>query len=64
VTLEFPSHILKVEKWLMAHMEKFLLGLGKGFAFMGRQVHADRFFSQPIAVAMQCGILGGITALL
>ncbi len=30
---------LEIEKTLIAHMEKFLLELGKGFAFIGRQYH-------------------------
>jgi predicted nuclease of restriction endonuclease-like (RecB) superfamily len=33
-----PRRELDVEKLLMAHVEKFLLELGQGFAFVGRQV--------------------------
>jgi predicted nuclease of restriction endonuclease-like (RecB) superfamily len=32
---------LDVEKKLTEHMEKFLLELGQGFAFVGRQVHLE-----------------------
>lgn len=31
----------EIEKSLVAHMEKFLLELGKGFAFVGRQYHLE-----------------------
>lgn len=31
----------EVEKALCAHMEKFLLELGAGFAFVGRQYHLE-----------------------
>ena len=31
----------EVERALMLHMEKFLLELGQGFAFVGRQVHLE-----------------------
>lgn len=31
----------EIEKGLVAHMEKFLLELGKGFAFVGRQYHLE-----------------------
>jgi predicted nuclease of restriction endonuclease-like (RecB) superfamily len=31
----------EVERELVAHMEKFLLELGQGFAFVGRQVHME-----------------------
>jgi len=33
------AHEREVEKALIAHMEKFLLELGSGFAFVGRQYH-------------------------
>jgi len=32
---------LEVERSLMDHMEKFLIELGQGFAFVGRQVHLE-----------------------
>ena len=35
------AHEREVEKALVAHMEKFLLELGAGFAFVGRQYHLD-----------------------
>jgi predicted nuclease of restriction endonuclease-like (RecB) superfamily len=31
----------EIERTLVAHMEKFLLELGQGFAFVGRQVHLE-----------------------
>jgi predicted nuclease of restriction endonuclease-like (RecB) superfamily len=39
LTIDAKAHEHEIEKGLMAHMEKFLLELGKGFAFMGRQYH-------------------------
>jgi YhcG PDDEXK nuclease domain len=33
------AHEREVEKGLVAHIEKFLLELGDGFAFLGRQYH-------------------------
>lgn len=33
------AHEREVEKGLIAHIEKFLLELGDGFAFLGRQYH-------------------------
>lgn len=35
------AHEREVEKELIAHMEKFLLELGAGFAFVGRQYHLE-----------------------
>ncbi|MGL4825697.1 MAG: PDDEXK nuclease domain-containing protein [Alphaproteobacteria bacterium] len=35
------AHEREVEKALVHHMEKFLLELGAGFAFVGRQYHLD-----------------------
>lgn len=35
------THEREVEKGLVQHMEKFLLELGAGFAFVGRQYHLD-----------------------
>jgi predicted nuclease of restriction endonuclease-like (RecB) superfamily len=35
------AHEREVEKGLMAHIEKFLLELGEGFAFVGRQYHLE-----------------------
>ncbi len=35
------AHEREVEKELVKHMEKFLLELGEGFAFVGRQFHLD-----------------------
>jgi len=41
----------ELERALMQHMEKFLLELGQGFAFVGRQVHlevgGDDFYIEP-----------------
>jgi predicted nuclease of restriction endonuclease-like (RecB) superfamily len=35
------AHEREVEKGLVKHIEKFLLELGEGFAFVGRQFHLD-----------------------
>ncbi len=35
------AHEREVEKGLVAHIEKFLLELGEGFAFLGRQYHLE-----------------------
>ncbi|WP_374699395.1 YhcG family protein [Wolbachia endosymbiont (group A) of Limnophora tigrina] len=35
------AHEREAEKGLVGHMEKFLLELGEGFAFVGRQFHLD-----------------------
>jgi predicted nuclease of restriction endonuclease-like (RecB) superfamily len=37
LTLEKDAHELEIERQLVAHVTKFLLELGKGFAFIGRQ---------------------------
>jgi predicted nuclease of restriction endonuclease-like (RecB) superfamily len=37
LTLEEPFHERKLETGLLRHVEKFLLELGQGFAFVGRQ---------------------------
>ncbi len=39
LTLEEPFHERELEAGLVAQVEKFLLELGAGFAFMGRQYH-------------------------
>lgn len=39
LTLEEPFHERELETGLVAHVEKFLLELGAGFSFMGRQYH-------------------------
>lgn len=39
LTLEEPYHEREIEAALVANVEKFLLELGTGFAFMGRQYH-------------------------
>ncbi len=39
LSLGNDAHEREVEKCLMAHIEKFLLELGEGFAFLGRQYH-------------------------
>lgn len=41
LTLADPFHERELETGLMAHLEKFLLELGQGFAFVGRQYHLD-----------------------
>ena len=40
-TLEEPFHERELETSLVRHLEKFLVELGQGFAFVGRQVHLD-----------------------
>jgi len=39
LSLGDEAHEREVEKGLIAHIEKFLLELGEGFAFLGRQYH-------------------------
>ncbi|MEI8140557.1 MAG: PDDEXK nuclease domain-containing protein [bacterium] len=41
MTLEEPFHERELETSLVRHLEKFLVELGQGFAFVGRQVHLD-----------------------
>ena len=41
LTLEAGFHERELEIGLVAHIEKFLLELGQGFAFVGRQYHLD-----------------------
>lgn len=41
LTLEEPFHERELETNLLTHVEKFLLELGQGFAFVGRQYHLD-----------------------
>ncbi|WP_235578373.1 YhcG family protein [Pseudorhodoferax sp. Leaf267] len=41
LTLREPFHERELETGLMVHLQKFLLELGQGFAFVGRQVHVD-----------------------
>lgn len=41
LTLQEPFHERELETGLIAHLEKFLLELGRGFAFVGRQYHLD-----------------------
>jgi predicted nuclease of restriction endonuclease-like (RecB) superfamily len=38
---DLPRREAELEQGLMAHMQKFLLELGQGFAFVGRQVHLE-----------------------
>lgn len=39
LTLEEPFHERELETQLLRHVEKFLIELGQGFAFVGRQYH-------------------------
>lgn len=39
--IDAPIREAELEKKLIAHIEKFLLELGQGFAFVGRQVHLE-----------------------
>lgn len=41
LTLESGFHERELETGLMQHLEKFLLELGQGFAFVGRQYHVE-----------------------
>ena len=41
LTLTEPFHERELETELVRHLEKFLLELGQGFAFVGRQVHLE-----------------------
>lgn len=41
LTLEEPFHERELETGLIRHLEKFLMELGQGFAFVGRQYHLD-----------------------
>ena len=41
LTLEADFHERELETGLIAHLEKFLMELGRGFAFVGRQFHLD-----------------------
>jgi predicted nuclease of restriction endonuclease-like (RecB) superfamily len=41
LTLEEPFHERELETGLVRHLEKFLLELGQGFAFVGRQYRLD-----------------------
>ncbi len=41
LTLEAGFHERELETGLIQHLEKFLLELGRGFAFVGRQYHLD-----------------------
>ncbi len=41
LTLEEPFHERELETSLLRHLERFLLELGQGFAFVGRQLHLD-----------------------
>lgn len=41
LTLDAGFHEREMEVGLIAHLEKFLLELGQGFAFVGRQHHLD-----------------------
>jgi predicted nuclease of restriction endonuclease-like (RecB) superfamily len=41
LTLEEPFHERELETGLLAHIQKFLLELGRGFAFVGRQYRLE-----------------------
>lgn len=41
LTLEEPFHERELETGLLAHIQKFLIELGRGFAFVGRQHHLE-----------------------
>lgn len=41
LTIEEPFHERELETNLLRHLERFLLELGQGFAFVGRQLHQE-----------------------
>lgn len=41
LTIDAPFHEREIETELVQHLEKFLMELGHGFAFVGRQYHLD-----------------------
>jgi hypothetical protein len=41
LTLDAEAHERALEKGLLEHVQKFLVELGVGFAFVGRQVHLE-----------------------
>ena len=41
LTLEEPFHEQELETTLLRQLERFLLELGQGFAFVGRQFHVE-----------------------
>ncbi len=41
LTLEEPFHERELETGLLLHVQKFLLELGRGFAFVGRQYRLE-----------------------
>lgn len=41
LTIEEPFHERELETGLVRHLEKFLIELGSGFAFVGRQYHLE-----------------------
>jgi len=41
LTIEEPFHERELETGLVRHLERFLLELGQGFAFVGRQYHLE-----------------------
>ncbi len=41
MTLEEPFHERELETGLIKHLEQFLIELGQGFAFVGRQYHVE-----------------------
>jgi len=41
LTLEKPFHERELETGLLQHLQDFLVGLGAGFAFVGRQIHLE-----------------------
>lgn len=38
---DMPRYEVEIERQLVEHIQKFLLELGQGFAFVGRQVHLE-----------------------
>jgi len=63
LTLRDDANERAVEEGLMAHVEKFLLELGAGFALVGRQVHLEvgrpGFLPRPAVLSPEAALLCG-----
>ena len=53
LTLDQPFRERELEAGLVAHLERFLLELGAGFAFAGRQVHLDVAIEAELSAGFQ-----------
>ncbi len=63
LTIGEDAHEKEIEKSLILHMQKFLLELGEGFSFVGRQFHlevgAKDFLHRFIILSSQAALLCG-----